>query len=110
MNKIMIIVLVFILSITMGCSQNHTDPEVNNNKQSYLEGTIEVIDANNITMLIRKNRSKIQDTDKVWLTPGQSVEFDTFERGQRIRAWVSDSYIGLSSPPQVTATKIEVIQ
>lgn len=109
MNKLLLVIVVFFLSVAMGCSENDAPPEENDNKQSYLEGTIQVVNANNITMLIKKNKSKVQDTDKVRLSPGLSVEFDAFAKGQKIRAWVSDSYIGLSSPPQVTAIKIEVI-
>lgn len=62
-----------------------------------------------ITMLVIENKSKVGKTDKVWLTRGQSVDFEAFEKGQRIKAWVSDAYVKLTGIPQVIATKIEVI-
>lgn len=99
MNKIMLYVLVSVLSVTLGCGQ----------EQSYLEGTIEEVDENNITMLVQENKSKVGKTDKVWLTRGQSVDFEVLEKGQRIKVWVADEYVKLTGIPQVIATKIEVI-
>lgn len=101
MKQIMLFVLVSGLCFTIGCS--HVE------QHSYLKGIIEEVDEDNIIMLIEKNGSRIGESDKVWLTREQSLDFAALEKGQRIKAWVSDSYIRLSSPPQVTATKIEVI-
>lgn len=101
MKQIMVFVLVSVLCFTMGCSQEE--------QQSYLKGIIEEVDEDNMIVLIEKNKSRIGESDKVWLTREQTLDFAALEKGQRIKAWVSDSYVRLSSPPQVTATRIEVI-
>ncbi|RCW40113.1 hypothetical protein [Paenibacillus prosopidis] len=101
MKKIMLFVLVSVLSVTIGCGQEQ--------EQSYLKGIIEEVDEDNIIMLIEKNKSRIGESDKVWLTREQSLDFGALEKGQRIKAWVSDAFVGLTGIPQVIATKIEEI-
>ncbi|WP_028612588.1 hypothetical protein [Paenibacillus harenae] len=101
MKEIILFVLVSVLSVTMGCAQEQ--------EQSYLTGIIEEVDEDNITMLIEKNKSRIGEPDKVWLTREQSLDFGALEKGQRIKAWVSDALVRLTGIPQVTAIKIEVI-
>ncbi|WP_179089932.1 hypothetical protein [Paenibacillus sp. FSL A5-0031] len=46
MRKIILFVLVSVLIVTMGCGQEQSEQS----EQSYLEGTIEEVDENNITM------------------------------------------------------------